>query len=229
MPLDTSVLIAGGGLNGLTCALLLADHGVKCLLVERHPDTSIQYKFAGVSPRSMEIFRALGIEDDIRAKRTGDQRAGGVARAKTLSDPEVQWMMESAWPDVAGLSATNAETCDQHVLEPILRAHAVGRGADVRFNVELISFAQHTDHVEARIRNRASGEVDTVTAAYLVAADGANGMLRAQLSITRTGPGVLQHWMNIIFATDLSPFLQGKRFTSCFVASLNATFTPRES
>src|ERR671931_554486 len=37
------------------------------------------------------------------------------------------------------------------------------------------------------------------------------------------------NWMNIIFDTDLSPFMGGKRFTSCFVTSLNATFTPRES
>jgi 2-polyprenyl-6-methoxyphenol hydroxylase-like FAD-dependent oxidoreductase len=139
MPVETSVLVIGGGLNGLTSALLLAHHGVNCTVVERHPGTSIQYKFAGISPRSMETFRELGIESEIRAKRTSDQRAGGVARAKTLSDPEVHWMMESAWPDVAGLSVCNAEACDQHVLEPILRAHAERRGADIRFNTEFVS------------------------------------------------------------------------------------------
>lgn len=31
--MDTSVLIVGGGLNGLTAALLLAQQGVRCLLV----------------------------------------------------------------------------------------------------------------------------------------------------------------------------------------------------
>jgi hypothetical protein len=34
--------------------------------------------------------------------------------------------------------------------------------------------------------------------------------------------------MNIIFDTDLSPTIDGKRFTSCFVSDLNATITPRE-
>jgi putative polyketide hydroxylase len=155
-PVETSVLIVGGGLNGLTCALSLADHGVDCLLVERHPHSSIQYKFAGISPRSMEIFRALGIENEVRAQRTCNQRPGGIARAKTLSGPQVHWMMESAWPDVTGLSATTAETCDQHVLEPMLRAHAERRGADVRFNTELMSFAPRADHVDAQICDRAS-------------------------------------------------------------------------
>jgi 2-polyprenyl-6-methoxyphenol hydroxylase-like FAD-dependent oxidoreductase len=52
---DTSVLIAGGSLNGLTTALLLAERRVPCLVVERHPGTTLQYKFRGISPRSMEI------------------------------------------------------------------------------------------------------------------------------------------------------------------------------
>jgi putative polyketide hydroxylase len=55
----TSVLVVGGGLNGLTVAALWARDGVPCVVVERHSDTSVQYKFAGISPRSMEIFRSL--------------------------------------------------------------------------------------------------------------------------------------------------------------------------
>ena len=79
MASSTSVLV-GGSLNGLTTALLLAHHGVDCLVVERHADTTVQYKFRGVSPRSMEIYRGLGIQDEIRAHRTGDQKAGDIAR-----------------------------------------------------------------------------------------------------------------------------------------------------
>src|SRR5262249_47574992 len=67
---DTSVLIVGGSLNGLTTAALLAQHGVRSVVVERHPDTTVQYKFRGISPRSMEIYRSLGIEAEIRAHRS---------------------------------------------------------------------------------------------------------------------------------------------------------------
>jgi putative polyketide hydroxylase len=62
----TSVLIVGGGLNGLSTALFLAKRKVACTVVERHPTTSIQYKFRGISPRSMEIYRSAGIEAEIR-------------------------------------------------------------------------------------------------------------------------------------------------------------------
>src|SRR5262245_25847691 len=63
----TSVVVVGGSLNGLTMALLLAHHGVGRIVVERHPNTTVQYKFRGISPRSMEIYRGLGIQDEIRA------------------------------------------------------------------------------------------------------------------------------------------------------------------
>src|ERR1043166_7348946 len=91
MAVDTSVLIVGGSLNGLTAAMLLARRGVSCLVVERHRRTSIQYKFRGISPRSMEIYRAAGIEADIRERDLIDERSAQVARMKNLSDREISW------------------------------------------------------------------------------------------------------------------------------------------
>ncbi|WP_454850521.1 FAD-dependent monooxygenase [Rhizobium binxianense] len=226
MSTRTPVLIVGGGLNGLAAAALLAHHGIGCMVVERHAETSIQYKFAGISPRSMEIFRSLGLEEEIRARRTGDQQGGDIARARNLADPDVQWG-GPAWADASPYSPTQPATCDQHVLEPILRRCAERLGADTRFNTELVSFEQNESGVRARIRDRATGAQETVAADHLIAADGASGTLRQQLGIGRSGLGALQHWMNIIFDTDMSPTIAGRRFTSCFVSDLNATITPR--
>ena len=115
----TSVLIVGGSLNGLSMALLLAHRKVKCVVVERHPGTSIQYKFRGISPRSMEIFRGLGIEDEIRANQTGDQKSGQIVRMKNLSDSEIH-SEGLPWADTEAISPTTAASCDQDQLEPIL-------------------------------------------------------------------------------------------------------------
>lgn len=227
MHITTSVLIVGGSLNGLTTALLLAHHGVRCVVVERHADTAIQYKFAGISPRSMEIFRSVGIEEEIRTNRTGDQQAGAIARGKTLADPNIQWL-GPAWEDVAGLGPSQPATCDQHRLEPILRAHAERLGADIRFNTEFVAFEQDERGVSARIRDRATGKEEAITADYLIGADGANSTIREALGIPRQGVGALQHFMNVIFDTDMTPMINGKRFTSCFVTDLNGTITTRE-
>ena len=34
--------------------------------------------------------------------------------------------------------------------------------------------------------------------------------------------------MNLIFDTDLQPFVRGRRFTSCFVTDVNGAIVPRE-
>src|SRR5438093_233818 len=161
MTATTSVLIVGGSLNGLSAALLLAERQVPCVVVERHPRTSIQYKFRGISPRSMEIYRSLGIEREIRARNLIDDQSAYVARMKNLADSEISWQ-GIPWSDTSDLSPTSAATCDQDQLEPILQSQAKRRGADVRFNTELVEFTQNPDGVTAHIRNRASGAEQTL-------------------------------------------------------------------
>jgi 2-polyprenyl-6-methoxyphenol hydroxylase-like FAD-dependent oxidoreductase len=220
------VLIVGGSLNGLTTAALLAQQGVRCCVVERHADTTVQYKFSGISPRSMEIYRSLGLESEIRARRTGDQKSGEIARAANLSSPEIHFLGKP-WADTAELSAATAETCDQDHLEPILRTYASAHGADVRFSTELIELEQDEREVRGRVRDLKSGELSVIHADYAIACDGVSGRAREHVGIGRHGPGVLQHWMNLIFESDLQPFLQGKRITSCFVTDINASIVPR--
>lgn len=226
MDLNTSVLIVGGSLNGLTTAVLLAHRGVRCIVVERHPRTSIQYKFRGISPRSMEIYRSVGIEDEIRARDLVNDKSAYVARMKNLTDSDVAWH-GVPWSDTSDISPTTAATCDQDQLEPILRAHAEKRGADVRFDTELVDVTQDPDGLTARVRDRARSEYDSVRADYLIAADGTSSPVREALGISRHGPGVLQHWMNVIFEADLPATLQGRALRSAFVTDINGTLVPR--
>lgn len=227
MATTTSVLIVGGSLNGLTTALLLSQRNVPCLVVERHARTAVQYKFRGISPRSMEIYRGAGLEPEIRACDSIGDRDAYVARKKNLADPEITWQ-GVPWSDTSEISPAAAATCDQDQLEPILKAHAERHGAVMRFNTEFVDFEQDERGVTARIRDRQSGQVEVVNAAYLVAADGTNSTLRPMLGIERHGPGVLQHWMNIIFETDLQPRLEGRTIRSVFLTDINGTFVPRD-
>ncbi len=226
MEASTSVLIVGGSLNGLTMAMLLARRRVPCLVIERHPHTSIQYKFRGISPRSMEIFRSAGIEAEIRDRDLIDDRSASVARMNNLAGSEVswQWMPPS---DTSDISSTTAATCDQDQLEPILRAHAERHGADVRFNTELVSFTQSRDEVVARIRDRSTGAESGVRAQYLIGADGTQSAVREAVGIRRHGPGTLQHWMNVIFEADLPGVIDGRPIRSVFVTDINGTLVPR--
>jgi putative polyketide hydroxylase len=226
MDARTSVLVVGGSLNGLTAALLLARRGLPCLVVERHAGTSIQYKFRGISPRSMEIYRSAGVEADIRKKDLIDDRSAYVARVKNLADSEVSWH-GVPWADTSDIGPAAAATCDQDQLEPILRAHAERYGAEVRFHTELLNFTQNRDGVMARVRDRTTGSDYTVHAQYAIGADGAHSPVREALGIHRHGPGVLQHWMNVIFEADLPTTIAGRALRAVFVTDINGTFVPR--
>ena len=60
------VLIVGGGLIGLSTSLFLSWHGISSLLIERHPGTAIHPRAVGFTPRTMELFRSVGVEEAIR-------------------------------------------------------------------------------------------------------------------------------------------------------------------
>ena len=61
------VLIAGGGPVGLTLARDLARRDITCMLVERNPSTTRHPKMDITNARSMELFRGLGLADQLRA------------------------------------------------------------------------------------------------------------------------------------------------------------------
>src|ERR1700678_953600 len=61
------VLIVGGGLAGLTTALLLAWRGIRPLLIERRAGASLHPRARTVNFRSMELLRVTGIEEELHA------------------------------------------------------------------------------------------------------------------------------------------------------------------
>jgi putative polyketide hydroxylase len=224
---ETPVLIVGGSLTGLSTALFLTRHGVPCTVVEREPHRSVQFRFGGIHARTMELYRSVGIEDDIRRVSTDGEQTGGVARARNLADPNPQWMTLPWDGDATMLSPTSFCMCPQDRLEPVLARHAEQRGAEICFNTELRRFDQDQTDVTAVLVDRTSGAERTVRARYLIAADGVHGRIRTELGIDRHGLGVLEHWMSIIFRSDLSPQVAGRDFRTAFVDEVNGSLVPR--
>ena len=176
----------------------------------------------------MELFRAAGVEDAIHAVVGEQHRSGSVARARNLSDPDVQWFETVPWtPDFARVSPSVFVTCDQDILEPVLGDKARSMGAEIRFGTELVEFTQDEQGVHAVVRHGSATE--EIHADYLVAADGIRSTVRSTLDVDRTGPGVLEHRLNVLFDTDLEPTLQGKRLTACMCSDINGALVPRST
>ncbi|WP_188196957.1 FAD-dependent oxidoreductase [Nonomuraea sp. SYSU D8015] len=219
----TQVLIVGGSLVGLSAALFLRRHGVDVVLAERHPGTSIHPRTPGYNARTMELFRAAGVEEAVRAAGPWQLTDSGLLWAESLTSPNHHWL---APPNARGAQEgfSDVSPCDdavlsQDVLEPVLREHAEALGADLRFGTELQSFENGPDGVTAVLTDRASGARTVVHARYLIAADGANSPVRARLGIGRSGVGVLEHVAGIMVRAELGDALGDKRFAICQITN----------
>ena len=92
--IDVPVLIVGGGPVGLSASMLLSQHGVRSLLVERHPGTALHPKARGVNARTMEIFRQCGVESGVRAAGLSPERVRfGWIWARSLAGEEIERLL----------------------------------------------------------------------------------------------------------------------------------------
>jgi putative polyketide hydroxylase len=210
---NAPILIVGGGLVGLSTAVFLAWHEVPCLLVERHADLLIHPRARGFTPRTVELYRQVGLEPDIRAAgyASGEQFEWVAVRAGTLASEEyIPAEEQNSGGGFGNASPSPFAPIDQDKLEILLRAKAEELGADVRFSTELTSFEQDDAGVTAVLKDLRTGAERTVRADYLVAADGWDSPVRQRLGIGTDGPGPFFHTLTAMIDADLTPALRGR-------------------
>src|SRR5690242_19967614 len=128
----TPVLIVGGGLVGLSTSLFLTQHGISSVLVERHAGTAIHPRARGINFRTMELFRVLGLEEQLRAAGTDLRNSRGMLIVESLVGREYRRiaMEEPASTPMEEISPTRWCMCAQDYSEPILLEAARQRGGD---------------------------------------------------------------------------------------------------
>jgi 2-polyprenyl-6-methoxyphenol hydroxylase-like FAD-dependent oxidoreductase len=219
---DVPVLIAGGSLVGLSTAVFLGARGVRSLVVERHRGTAIHPRAALVNQRTMETYRAVGLEQAIEeaAGREFVQN-GAIVSVESLTGKELDWYFRNVNEGVENLSPSARIFITQIGLEPILLAKAHELGAEVRYASEVVGVEQDGDGVTARIQPRDGGAEETVRARYLVAADGAHSPTRDRLGIRMLGHGTFSDSITIYFRADVRPLLGDRNLSVIYV------FNPR--
>jgi 2-polyprenyl-6-methoxyphenol hydroxylase-like FAD-dependent oxidoreductase len=215
---EAPVLIAGGSLAGLTTAAFLAQHGVRAVVVERHPGTAIHPRAAFLYQRSMEILRGIGIEEAVRRKSFEQfEPDGAIMSVESLAGRELNWDVVHFNEAVRDLSPTERLFITQDALEPMLNARAKELGADLRFGTELTSWEQDADGITGVIHERDTDRTSTVRARYLVAADGGRSPIRERLAIPMAGHGLLSRSVTIYFRAEIEPLLRGRNLSVILV------------
>ena len=227
--LDIPVLISGGGPVGLTASLLLSQHGVRSLLVERHPSTALTPKARGINARTMEIFRQCGIDAAIRDAGLAEGRLGLIVWTETLAGKEIERRVPGR-ATAKNMAATPVRNClcAQDDLEPVIRRfaeEAAGPGA-LRFNTELTSFSQGPGAVTGMLTDRATGAESPFKARFLIAAEGAQSRVRRTLAVKMIGEENVYDSVNILFRADLTEWVEHRPAALYFVEQeeLRATF-----
>ena len=222
MPLieqDVPVLVLGGSLVGLTTSVLLASHGVRHILVERHKGTAIHPRAASFHQRTMEIFRSVGMQQTVESAASREfVQNGAIISVDALSGRELACYYRSFNEGVEELSPTSRLFITQIGLEPALRARARALGADHHYATEMASFEQDEEAVVALLRPRDGGPERRVRAQYLVAADGAHSFVRGQLGIEMAGRGSFADCVTIYFKADLRALIGGRNLSVVYVS-----------
>lgn len=213
------VLVVGGSLVGLTTSVLLADQDVPHLVVESHAGTAIHPRAASFHQGTMEVFRSVGLQEQIEdaAAREFVQN-GAIIAVDSLGGKELQYFYRSFNDGVEGLSPTDRLFITQVGLEPVLRRRAAELGAEHLFGTELVSFEQHDDHVASVLRPRSGGPDQRVTSDFLVAADGSHSAVRERLGIVMGGRGSFADCVTIYFKSDVRDLLGDRNLSVVYVS-----------
>ncbi len=217
------VLIVGGGLSGLASALFLAKHNIEYLLIERHPSTAIHPKAGGLTLRTMELFRELGLEQRIKLAGKALENCRGRIAVHTIAEAnkeELEQMRATQYGNdeellqkIEKISPSKQTACYQIILEEMMLQYVKKLGGKLSFYHELVSFEQNENGVIAMIRDRKTEKESVIHCDYVIAADGAKSKIREHLGITTEGRGTIGgYYMNIYFEADLSGFIQGDAF-----------------
>lgn len=205
-PADSPVVIIGAGPCGLTTGLLLAEYGVRSVVLE-------------ALPAPLDIPRAI-ILDDEGARTLQCFGADETYVSKTLQADGAAYIDDEG--AVFGRVGAGTETYGfpkrHFISQPELEAalhEKVAQTAlcDVFFDSEMVDFTQSVAGVTVSLTTP-EGAQHRINTQYMIAADGGRSPVRERLGIAMSGSTYAQDWIVIDTANDPDQVRYSKFFCS---------------
>jgi 2-polyprenyl-6-methoxyphenol hydroxylase-like FAD-dependent oxidoreductase len=219
----TPALIIGGGPSGLTTVLLLASHGIRSTIVERHIErTTSSLKAHAINPRSLEIFRQLGL-DTAQLRSEGIPPADGdtVRFAVSMAGRELGSLpYERQGEETLRLTPEPLFNVPQPVLEKWLLDAVEGselvayyqgvQWEDCDSSSEKVENGDAQATLTSTLTDRTASTTHTITSNYILDCGGAHSRARAKLAIPfEPLPEYIQnevHHVSVHIRADLRKF-----------------------
>jgi 2-polyprenyl-6-methoxyphenol hydroxylase-like FAD-dependent oxidoreductase len=179
--METQVAVVGGGPVGLGLAIDLGLRGIDVVVVEKTRELHTIPKGQNLTQRTMEHFRAWGVEKRIREARLMplDFPSAGVNAFGDLAGEYAHpWFKRS---QVDRYYFTSNERLPQYLTERVLRDRLAGLDTVV---VRYGCRAREVDDRGSQVNVTTDDGV--ITAAYVVGCDGSHSMVRDAAGITET-------------------------------------------
>ncbi|KAH5729245.1 hypothetical protein HBI20_057630 [Parastagonospora nodorum] len=193
-----TVLIVGGGPVGLALATVLSHHNVRSLLLERNETTTRWPKVDLTNPRTMEMFRRLGLADELRARGVPSHFpftvliSSGLGNEKALT----KWQLPSVDEYRAQIKASNDGSQPREawqrisliVFEAWMKELCVkNEMIDARFGWKVESIEERDGRVRTVASCSKTGATTEILSDYAVGCDGASSKVRKSLGIQLDG------------------------------------------
>lgn len=232
---DTDILICGGGPVGLTTSIALSRLGVRNMVLEKHPGTTIHPKARNLTVRTVEMMKAWkdgGVIKELESIEL-PKHWNRQAYMTTFGAEEEVGTMATVFSGSHPQSTVSAITSDQAVFEPVWRNYAetFKETADIRFGVRVSHLEDDETGVTATVQDIDQTSVDSsqkmagintdwggyqtslaygkerkVRARFAVACDGWHSSVRQQYKVESTGPTNMTSVVNVYFRADMSEY-----------------------
>jgi 2-polyprenyl-6-methoxyphenol hydroxylase-like FAD-dependent oxidoreductase len=176
--LDCQVLIVGAGPVGLVAACDLARRGVAVRIVDAADTPSAGSRAKGLQPRSIEVLDDLGVADRVLATGRSRLQVRRYAGRTILGTGDLN---ADAQEPSAATPYTRTMIVPQWRMEGILRERLAELGVRIEHSSRVTALREEPTGVWATVRR--GGEVEDISASYLIGSDGASSTVRKLVGV----------------------------------------------
>ena len=181
--MSCDVLVVGYGPVGMTCAALLALHGLDVIAVERHQERYKLHRAGHLDGEIMRVFQRLGVAEAV-------ELAAQPMIAMELRTPEGE-VLTTAEIGADGSGWRSDYLVRQPEYEAAIDARGRELGVWVVMGVTAESVTQHVGGVRTEVRatKDPAARAYAIESRYVIGADGANSFVRSAIGAGRRDLG----------------------------------------